>query len=216
MTWRKSPLLKDRSEISDFLGFILEEDIESISKLLKNFPDLATKPFTFGATRQSSTDYFIDELMHYIYSGDTALHVASMAYCKDAIELLVENGADVHARNRRGAQPLHCASDGSPNASTWNPEKQESSVAKIIKLGADPNALDKSGVAPIHRAARQRCTGAVRALIAGGANVNLKNKSGTSALKLAGMTTGRGGSGTDEAKREQKKILELLTAAGAR
>jgi|AGTN01.1.fsa_nt_gi FOG: Ankyrin repeat len=216
MTWRKSTLVKDHPEIASFLEFILEDNFDSISRLLKNFPHLAAEPFIFGATRQCSADYFVDELTHYIYSGDTALHIASMAHCKEVVELLVEKGGDIHARNRRGAQPLHYASDGSPNAATWNPKRQETTVAKLIKLGADPNALDKSGVAPIHRAVRQRCTGAVRGLIAGGADVNLKNKSGTTPFKLAELTTGKGGSGTDEAKREQKKIIQLLTAAGAR
>lgn len=216
MTWRKSPLIKDHPEIADFLNFILVEDITSLASLLKKFPTLASEPFDFGATRQSSTEYFIDELKHYIYSGDTTLHVASMAYCKEAIELIVKNGGDVHARNRRGAHPLHYAADGGPTSLTWNPKKQQAAVAQLIALGADPNARDKSGVAPIHRAVRQRCTGAVRALIAGGADVNLKNKSGTTPLKLAGLTTGRGGSGTDEAKREQKLVIELLTSAGAR
>ncbi len=216
MTWRNSPLLRKRSEITELIDSLLADDIDAIAGLLAKFPSLAHEPLTLGATRQESVDYFIDEIGHYIYSGDTALHIAAMTYCVDAVAMLCEHGADVAARNRRGAQPLHYACDGSPNAPTWNPTRQGATVARLIDLGADPNALDKSGVAPIHRAVRQRCTGALKALIAGGANVNLRNKSGTAPIRLAQLTTGRGGSGTAETKREQEAVIQLLLAAGAR
>jgi hypothetical protein len=51
----------------------------------------------------------------------------------------------------------------------------------------------------------------VRALLAGGADARLRNKSGTTPLELARMTTGKSGSGTTEAKREQAAILALLS-----
>jgi len=83
-------------------------------------------------------------------------------------------------------------------------------VTCLIGAGADPNALDKSGVAPLHRAVRTRCMAAVRALLAGGADPNLANKSGSTPLALATQTTGRGGSGSPEARREQVEIVRLL------
>jgi ankyrin repeat protein len=80
----------------------------------------------------------------------------------------------------------------------------------LLEAGADPNARDKSGVAPLHRAARTRCSGAVRALLAGGALAKLQSDSGSTALQLAEKSTGRGGSGSSAAKREQELILQLL------
>jgi hypothetical protein len=41
----------------------------------------------------------------------------------------------------------------------------------------------------------------------------LKNASGSTPLRLAELTTGRGGAGSDEARREQKAILALLRRA---
>jgi len=85
------------------------------------------------------------------------------------VEKLITIGADVRARNRRGAEPLHYAVDGGPGLPAWNPRTQSQIIAMLISAGADPNAVDKSGVAPLHRV-RNRCAAAVRALIDGGAD----------------------------------------------
>jgi ankyrin repeat protein len=89
-------------------------------------------------------------------------------------------------------------------------------IALLIENGANPNALDKSGVAPLHRAVRQRCPKAVDSLLHNGADVWLKNKSGSTPLHLAVQNTGRGGTGSPEAKTCQKEIIELLLKAGAK
>jgi hypothetical protein len=72
--------------------------------------------------------------------------------------------------------------------------------------------LDNSGVAPLHRAVRTRCAAAVKALLRGGADACLKNKSGSIPLLLASQNTGRGGSGSPEAKAQQEEILRILEA----
>jgi hypothetical protein len=109
------------------------------------------------------------ERLHYMYEGDTALHMAAAAYQTSIVEALIVRGADVRARNRRGAELLHYAVDGGPGLSTWDPSAQAKIIARLIRAGADPNAVDKSGVAPLHRAVRNRCAAAVKALIDGGA-----------------------------------------------
>jgi hypothetical protein len=50
---------------------------------------------------------FLAEIRHYVYAGDTALHVAAASHQIVIAELLVGRGANVCARNRRGAEPLH-------------------------------------------------------------------------------------------------------------
>ena len=85
-------------------------------------------------------------------------------------------------------------------------------MAALIEAGADPDAADARGVAPLHRAVRTRSAQAVAALLAGGADASLPNRSGSTPLKLAQQTTGRGGSGSPEAKAEQAEILRLLGA----
>src|SRR4029079_14751933 len=119
-----------------------------------------------GATRQSASNLFFSNIKHYLYAGDTALHLAAAAFRRPVAELLVARGADCRARNRRGAQPLHYAAD----ANHWNPTAQAETIEYLLSVGADPNALDKSGVAPLHRAVRTRSLPAVRALLDGGAN----------------------------------------------
>ncbi len=207
--------MPEHQKLKLLLNAIVEDDVSAVKEILSVMPALAKCKLEGGATRQNSTDFFVEKLMHYLYTGDTALHVSAIAYSVEISQLLIRYGAEVRAKNRRGAEPLHYACDGSPNHSAWNSDAQRDTVFKLIEWGACPNCLDKSGVAPIHRAVRSRCTGAVRGLIDGGADVNLKNKSGSTPLRLANLTTGRSGSGSEECKRECAAIIELLTRAGA-
>jgi ankyrin repeat protein len=55
----------------------------------------------------------------------------------------------------------------------------------------------------------------VRALIAGGSTVRLKNKNGSTPLHLAVQNTGRGGSGSPESKAHQIEIIKILLKHGA-
>jgi ankyrin repeat protein len=118
-------------------------------------------------------------------------------------------------RNRRGAEPLHYAVDGIPGSRYWNPGAQAATVAALIEAGADPNAIDKSGVAPLHRAVRTRCAAAVEVLLDRGADVRRKNNNGSTPMQLATANTGRGGTGSPEAKAQQGEIVRLLEQHGA-
>jgi ankyrin repeat protein len=75
--------------------------------------------------------------------------------------------------------------------------------------------MDRSGVAPLHRAVRNRCSGAVDALLAQGADPRLMNKSGSTPLHLAVQNTGKSNSGSDAAKEEQRRIITVLLEHGA-
>jgi ankyrin repeat protein len=123
---------------------------------------------------------------------------------------LITRGADIRARNRRGAEPLHAAVIGVPGSASWNPARQRDVIHYLIEAGADPNAAATGGVTPLHRAARNRCSAAVEALLAAGADPRLPNDRGSTASDLAARTTGRGGTGSAAAKAEQRIIIELL------
>ena len=194
---------------------IAARDTQRALSLLAASPALASVRFAAGATRQDAKTFHIDAINHYVYAGDTALHVAAAAYCAEIVQELIAIGADVHARNRRGAEPLHCAADGVPGSRAWNPEAQAATIARLIAAGADPNAVDKSGVAPLHRAVRTRCAAAVKALLDSGADGRRPNKTGSTPALLATQSTGRGGSGSTEAKAQQQMILRLLEERGA-
>jgi ankyrin repeat protein len=154
---------------------------------------------------------FLDEISHQVYRGDTALHLAAAAYEAGIVRELVNAGAIATAANRRGAEPLHYAVDGNPGSPRWDPVAQQETVLALI---ADPNALDKNGTAPLHRAVRNRCATAVEALLDVGADPRATNGKGSTAMQLAHWTTGRGGSGSPEARAQQAEIVRLLGAAG--
>jgi ankyrin repeat protein len=190
-------------------------DLSAASRMLADEPRLATAASGEGASRASAKPFYLDEIGHYLYAGDTALHIAAAGYRQKIARKLVASGADVRARNRRGAEPLHYAADGAPGAHTWNPRAQAATIAALIAAGADPNAADCSGVAPLHRAVRTRCAEAVRALLENGADARRRNKSGSTPMQLAIRATGRGGSGSQEAKAQQAEIIGLLREHGA-
>jgi hypothetical protein len=190
---------------------IVTNDDASFSKLLDKSRALAVANFSQGATRQGSPGAsFIEQIGHYIYAGDTALHFAAAAYRHEMAKQLIKAGADVRARNRRGCEPLHSAAFGSPGSPRWDPVAQAATIVCLIEAGADPNAQNMDGATPLHRAVRTRCAAAVRALLAQGANPAVRNKSGSTPMKLALHTTGRPGSGSLEAKAQQQEILLLL------
>jgi ankyrin repeat protein len=182
-------------------------DTARAAGLLDDAPDLATAGLTADATFEWPKASYI---------GDTALHIAAAVYAAEIAERLIGLGADVHARNRRGAQPLHYAAVGLPDSAIWNPQQQAATIALLIRAGADPNAADKSGVMPLHRAVRTRSAVAVRALLDGGANVHAINKNGSTPMHLATLNSGRGGAGSAAAKAEQAEILLMLARHIAR
>ena len=171
--------------------------------------------FISGRAAIGAKTYFLTAINHYVYSGDTALHISAAADQRQLAESLVTRGADVRARNRRGAEPLHYAADGGPGANGWDPVAERDVVTYLIEAGADPNVLDKSGVPPLHRAVRNRCSMAVSALLDNGADPLLMNKTGSTPLHLAVHNTGKSNSGSEGAKDEQGRIIALLLGHGA-
>jgi len=184
--------------------------------MLDSSPELAVTAIRTAASRQAAQQYFLDAIQHYVYAGDTGLHVAAAAYQQTTVESLIAREACVRARNRRGAEPLHYAADGNPAGPTWDPAAQRSVIEYLIASGADPDACDDSGVAPLHRAVRTRCSAAVRALLENGADPKLRNKRGSTALHLAVQNTGRSDSGAVAAKDQQRQIIGFLLDHGAR
>jgi hypothetical protein len=187
-------------------------DANTVRRLLRGHPSLALHKAANGATRQSAGDYYLKEVGHYLYERDTALHVAAAAYGEAAAAELLANGAQVRARNRHGQEPIHYAVLGRPGSPRWDPSSQMAIIRLLLKAGAVPDCGDRRGVAPLHCAVRTRCSAAVLTLLEAGADPKQVNKSGSTPLMLAMLTTGRGGTGTPEAKAEQQKILEILHA----
>jgi ankyrin repeat protein len=196
----------------DFARLVATGPADEIAGILTVTPSLATTSSEVGATRQWATDFFLEDIRHYVYRGDTALHVAAAAFRRPVAELLIDRGANVRARNRRGAEPLHYAAD----ANHSDPAAQAATIEYLTSTGADPHAVDRSGVAALHRAVRTRSVAAVRALLDTGADPRQPNRSGSTPLHLAVQPTGRGGSGSDDGRQQQLAIVTLLVERGAK
>ncbi|EGF91152.1 ankyrin repeat family protein [Asticcacaulis biprosthecium C19] len=201
----------DGPDFTSAVRAIVADDRASLVRLLDAGPHLVKTASVEDPRGKAAEASFLTDIAHYLYAGDTLLHMAAAGFRRRMAEDLLSHGADISVRNRRGAQPLHYAAD----TNRVLPGAQAETINVLLKAGADPNAIDMSGVAPLHRAVRTRGSAAVEALLAGSADPNLKNGNGSAPLHLALRTTGRGGSGTPTAKREQAEIIRLLLAAGA-
>jgi hypothetical protein len=202
--------VSEEKSLRRLVDAIVANDGALFSELIDGSPALVAASFRQGAARQGSSQCFIEEIGHYIYSGDTALHFAAACYRHEMVTKLIAAGANVRARNRRGGEPLHAAAFGTPGSPRWDPAAQAATIACLIEAGADPNAQNMDGATPLHRAVRTRCAGAVQALLGHGADPAIRNKNGSTAMQLALHTTGRGGSGSPPAKAQQQEILLLL------
>ena len=194
---------------------IADGDVARVTELLAASPRLAAEPAPAGATRRAATPFYLEQIAHYVYAGDTPLHVAAAAHRPEIARDLIALGASVNARNRMGAEPLHYACDGSPGSKRWNPVAQASTIECLLAAGANPNVTNRNGVTPLHRAVRTRCAAAVRVLLERGAEPRQTNGRGSTPLNLAVETTGRSGSGSDEAREQQAEIVRLLMLHGA-
>lgn len=202
---------KLKPDYLEFVKLVVSGAVDEASRRLADKPALATAAAEVGATRENATDFFFTGIDHYLYALDTALHMAAAAFRRPMAKLLIEKGADCHAKNRHGAQPLHYAAD----TNHWDPAAQVETIAYLLSVGADPNAVDRQGVTPLHRAVRTRSLPAVRALLDGGAKVKAANKAGSTPLHLAVQTTGRSGSGSEHAREQQEGIIRFLLERGA-
>src|SRR5438105_12379467 len=134
-----SAMAGDAQALMTLMRGIIAGDAAAVARSLTASPELASSSLRLqGATRQSPHDYFFVEIAHYLYAGDTPLHAAAAAFRHALVPELVSMGADVQARNRRGAQPLHYAVDGMPGSPHWDPSAQRSTVVALLAAGADP------------------------------------------------------------------------------
>ena len=154
-------------------------------------------------------DRLIKSIPHWLYVGDTALHVAAAAQNLHAAKLLLNAGADANAENRRGATPLHYACDPRPASINLDPKNQEALIRLLIQHSAELEHADRGGATPLHRAVRARSSAAVAQLLKAGAKTDSRlKKQRSTPLHLAVHSTGAGGTaGTVE---EQIKIIRLL------
>ena len=185
---------------------VLQSEKE-VARLLRAAPD--------SCRARMFKDHLVEAIPHWLYVGDTSLHLAAAALRPDEARLLLRAGADPNAKNRRGATPLHYACDPRPRSVVpWSRESQARMISLLVEHGADLERVDRGGATPLHRAVRARSPGAVGQLLALGAQPHCRlGKRGSSPLHLAVQSTGAGG--TAGSMDEQLEIIRLLLQHGA-
>jgi ankyrin repeat protein len=120
------------------------------------------------------------------------------------LEALLDDGADVNARDAEGITPLmHAARGERPEIANPAPTDRPEVVELLIKRGADINAKTDSGFVALFWAARYGHDRVAKILITHGADVNAKDKDGITAIQWASTN-------------QQAKVVELLKEAGAK
>jgi hypothetical protein len=194
--------------MEDLLAAIVADERNRVAALVKRDPSLAKQLIVKPRLYRS-------KIFHWIYAGDTALHLAAAGYRVEIIQVLLKAGADPNGNaNHRASSPLHYAADGYVNGPAWDAKRQVKTIRGLIDAGANINLQDKNGATPLHRAVRTRCAAAVEYLLKAGGDPLLKNKPGSTPFHLAVQNTGRGGSGSPIAINGQRQIIEEFLSRG--
>ena len=145
-------------------------------------------------------------------AGSTLLHHAAAFGTLETMTLLIEQGADVNAKNRRGSTPLHWAIHDEARVrflleggAAINAKQVEGRtplflaaslgngnaiLQLLLDRGADPNIATANGLTPLMAAAVRGDVVALGSLVTKKANVNAQNGAGETALMFA-ATNGR-------------------------
>ena len=126
--------------------------------------------------------------------GQTPLHYMAENNACQIAALLIENGANVNAKDGFDNAPLHYAGYNDASAIAF----------LLIQNGADVNAKNNSNTTPLHEAARSNAPGVAVLLIDSGADVNAKDNDNQTPLHEAA-----------ESGYDAIEVASLLIANGA-
>ena len=121
------------------------------------------------------------ELILSVFTGDRAI-----------VEVVLNHGADVHAKDNSGFTALHTAAE-------WG---HADIVRLLLARGAEVNERNSIGNTPLHLAANAGFVSVVELLLARGADLDVRQRTGFTPLHHAAM-------------HGHKAVVELLIAKGA-
>ncbi|NXU20224.1 ASB10 protein, partial [Pardalotus punctatus] len=112
--------------------------------------------------------------------NDTALHVASRHGLAEHVLLLLQHGAELEVKNKEGQTPLNaaCAQHHQPQ----DMDRYYRVCQLLVESGASINTADRDRQHPLHLACKNANAQIVELLLARGANVNVMNYGGSTAL----------------------------------
>ncbi|NXW79859.1 ASB10 protein, partial [Hirundo rustica] len=112
--------------------------------------------------------------------NDTALHVASRHGLTEHVQLLLHHGAELEVKNKEGQTPLNaaCAQRHQPQ----DMDRYYRVCQLLVESGASVNTADRDRQHPLHLACKNANAQIAELLLARGANVNVMNYGGNTAL----------------------------------
>ncbi|NWV16081.1 ASB10 protein, partial [Origma solitaria] len=136
-----------------------QDSIECVRQLLQH-----------GASANSRTEE----------ENDTALHVASRHGLAEHVLLLLHHGAELEVKNKEGQTPLNaaCAQHHQPQ----DMDRYYRVCQLLVESDASINTADRDRQHPLHLACKNANAQIVELLLARGANVNVMNYGGNTAL----------------------------------
>lgn len=141
-----------------------------------------------------------------VVDAEQTIHTALTESTPARIQVLLDRGANIEARNARGATPLVTAATNGNLAL----------VLLLLHQGADVEARDRDGNTALHEASLQSHLACVDALLTAGARTSIRNELGFTALHQAVRrfweTTGE--SRADRVAR-QTAVIDRLIRSGA-
>ncbi|KAK4725105.1 hypothetical protein R3W88_027884 [Solanum pinnatisectum] len=172
------------------------EDTNSVPPHLLNLFDAAENG-NLVALRHA-LDNLTGSIDQPLEDGDTALHLTCLYGHLSCVQLLLERGASLEAKDEDGALPLHDACAGG-----------YTEIAQLlINSAPDPDcvkrmleSVDVEGDTPLHHAARGEHVNVIRLLLASGAYPSRTNIYGKTPSELAAPDT------------EPQRILEEAASA---
>jgi len=134
----------------------------------------------------------------------TPLHAAVYFGHVEAVRFLLENKADVNARDRGGRAPLHNPPEGARDSKDPNKFRMLGDVVRLLlQYGADINAQQDVGRTPLHVAANFGIAEVARVLLEHGAKVDVKDNQGRTAFDRV-------------SEKNRDEIMKLLLEYGAK
>ena len=136
---------------------------------------------------------------------ETALHAATNLSERESIDVLVEAGANIEARDRYRCTPLHNAAG----------RLSREPVVALLEHGADANAQDEDQDTPLHwaaaKAGMQGAAEVVDSLLRSGADETILNDQGKSAADVISISTAR----VSQVGGNVERVCKLLANAPA-
>jgi hypothetical protein len=107
-------LPQSEPSLDTLFAVIVSDDRVGARQLLIADPGLAARVL-------DKPRFYDSGIFHWMYAGDTALHLAAAGYRIEIVELLLDANADPNAAgNHRAGRPLHYAADGYIIGPAWD------------------------------------------------------------------------------------------------